>query len=92
MINHATSSNLYRSYYPHRSRELVSPVCGIFFQHNPVTFPLFVPHAYKRAERIPYAGFLLEDHHSAPNNSSVCRTAPATLGLSNNSRISASSI
>ena len=30
VINHATSSNLYRSYYPHRSRELVSPVCGIF--------------------------------------------------------------
>ena len=24
-------SKLYRSYYPHRSRELVSPVCGIFF-------------------------------------------------------------
>ena len=23
---------MYRSYYPHRSRELVSPVCGIFFQ------------------------------------------------------------
>ena len=31
-INHATYSNLYRSYYPHRSRELVSPVCGIFFR------------------------------------------------------------
>ena len=30
MINHANSSNLYRSYYPHPSRELVSPVCGIF--------------------------------------------------------------
>ena len=31
MKNHAaTSSKLYRSYYPHRSRELVSPVCGIF--------------------------------------------------------------
>ena len=30
-IYHATSSNLYRFYYPHRSRELVSPVCGIFF-------------------------------------------------------------
>ena len=30
-INHATSSNLYRFYYPHWSRELVSPVCGIFF-------------------------------------------------------------
>ena len=29
-MNHASSSNLYRSYYPHRSRELVSPVCGIF--------------------------------------------------------------
>ena len=29
-INHATSSKLYRSYYPHRTRELVSPVCGIF--------------------------------------------------------------
>ena len=27
-----TSSHLYLSYYPHRSRELVSPVCGIFFQ------------------------------------------------------------
>ena len=24
------SSNLYRLYYPHRLRELVSPVCGIF--------------------------------------------------------------
>ena len=37
MINHATSSNLYRSYYPHRLRELVSPACGIFFSqplHN----------------------------------------------------------
>ena len=30
MINHATSSNLYWSYYPHRAREVVSPVCGIF--------------------------------------------------------------
>ena len=35
LINHATSSNLYRSYYPHRSRELVSPVCGIFSEHFP---------------------------------------------------------
>ena len=32
-INQATSSNLYRSYYPHRSSELVSPVCGIFVVH-----------------------------------------------------------
>ena len=31
-MNHATSSNLYRSYYPHWSRELVSPVCGIFLK------------------------------------------------------------
>ena len=31
LINHATSSNLYQSYYLHRSRDLVSPVCGIFF-------------------------------------------------------------
>ena len=30
-INHTTSSNLNLSYYPHRSRPLVSPVCGIFF-------------------------------------------------------------
>ena len=28
-INHATSSNLYWSYYPHWSRELGSPICGI---------------------------------------------------------------
>ena len=35
-INHATSSNLNRSYYPHWSREFVSPVCGIFF--NLLTF------------------------------------------------------
>ena len=40
-INHATSSNLYRSYYPHRSKELVSPVYGIFlfdFYVLPFTF------------------------------------------------------
>ena len=30
--SHTTSSNLYRSYYPHRLRELVSPVCRIFFK------------------------------------------------------------
>ena len=30
-VNHATSPKLYQSYYLHRSRELVSPVCGIFF-------------------------------------------------------------
>ena len=35
-INHATSSNLNQSYYPHRSRELVSPVCGFFsFSSSP---------------------------------------------------------
>ena len=31
-VNHATSPKLYRSHYPHRSRELVSPVCGIFLK------------------------------------------------------------
>ena len=30
-INHATSSNLYHFYYPHRSRELVSPLCTFRF-------------------------------------------------------------
>ena len=30
LLLHTTSRNLYRSYYPHRSRELMSPVCGIF--------------------------------------------------------------
>ena len=30
LVNHATFPKLYWSYYPHRSRELVSPVCGIF--------------------------------------------------------------
>ena len=41
--NLATSPKLYRSYYPHRLRELVSPVCGIFlfktckyFAHAPL--------------------------------------------------------
>ena len=29
-MNHATSPKLYRSYNPHRSRDSVSPVCGIF--------------------------------------------------------------
>ena len=32
-INNTTSSNLYWSYYPHRSKELVSPVCGIFLEY-----------------------------------------------------------
>ena len=46
--NHATSSKLYRFYYLHRSRELVSPVCGIFCNqkgtqiHNPSGFNLAV--------------------------------------------------
>ena len=38
--NHGTSSNLYWSYYPYRSRELVSPVCRIFLNTHymwPVT-------------------------------------------------------
>ena len=30
-INNATSPKLYWSYYPHRSRDSLSPVCGIFF-------------------------------------------------------------
>ena len=29
-VNHSTSPKLYWSYYPHRSREFVSPVCGTF--------------------------------------------------------------
>ena len=40
-INHATSSNLYWSYYPHRSRELVSPVCGIFKKETEPFLNLF---------------------------------------------------
>ena len=31
-VNNATSPKLCWSYYPHRSRELVSPVCGIFLK------------------------------------------------------------
>ena len=31
-VNHKTSPKLYRFYYPHRLRELVSPMCGIFFK------------------------------------------------------------
>ena len=30
-INYATSLKLYQSYYPHRSRDSLSPVCRIFF-------------------------------------------------------------
>ena len=29
-MNHETSPKLYWSYYPHRSRDSLSPVCGIF--------------------------------------------------------------
>ena len=32
----ASSSNLYRSYYPHPSRELVSPLFGIFYVINQI--------------------------------------------------------
>ena len=35
LINHATSLNLYWFSYPHWSRELMSPVCGIFIQQLP---------------------------------------------------------
>ena len=34
-INHATSPKLYRSYDPHRSRDSLSPVCGIFSNQKP---------------------------------------------------------
>ena len=36
-LNHATSPKLYRSYYPHWSRELLSPVCGIFFTNSSIS-------------------------------------------------------
>ena len=35
-INHATFPKLYRSYYPHRSRNYLSPVCRIFLKSAPV--------------------------------------------------------
>ena len=31
-LNHPTSTKLYRSYYLHRSRDSLSPVCGIFLK------------------------------------------------------------
>ena len=36
-----TSPKLYRCYYPHRSRDLVSPVCGIFLNVLVKTYGLF---------------------------------------------------
>ena len=39
MINHATSPKLYRSCYPHRSRDSLSPVCGIFYLEYPNLMP-----------------------------------------------------
>ena len=48
--NHATSQKLCRSYYPHRSRDSLSPVCRIFFftvyhrlPFSPVFFTVFHP-------------------------------------------------
>ena len=38
-MNHATSSNLYRSYYPHRLRDSMSPVCGDFLYDNLSSYP-----------------------------------------------------
>ena len=40
--NQPTSSNLYGSYYPHRSRELVSPVCGFFLTIQLATTHLMI--------------------------------------------------
>ena len=37
LINHLTSPKLYRSYDPHRSRDSLSPVCGIFFIQSGVS-------------------------------------------------------
>ena len=36
LINHSTSQKFYRSYYPHRSRDSLSPVCGIFTNSAPL--------------------------------------------------------
>ena len=37
-IHRATFPKLYRSYYPHRSRDSVSPICGIFLVSFLVSF------------------------------------------------------
>ena len=47
---HVTASNLYRSYYPHRSRELVSPVCGIFSWYPSLK--------YKKKKNLPITGMI----------------------------------
>ena len=44
------SPKLYRSYYPHQSRELVSPVCGIFFHWFEQQMPEAPPSAHIRPE------------------------------------------
>ena len=40
--NHITSQKLYRFYYPHRLRELMSPVCRIFGYYSQI-LPLYQP-------------------------------------------------
>ena len=43
LINHANSPKLYRFYNPYRSRDLMSPVCGIFSRF----FALFLAQNFK---------------------------------------------
>ena len=55
-INHATSQKLYRSYYPHRSRDSLSPVCGIFLLLVCMSRSNFTPWILKRGIKIPHTG------------------------------------
>ena len=56
--NHATSQKLYQSYYPHRLKDSVSPVCGIFFNyflellgtHTHSSLPLSLNHILESAK------------------------------------------
>ena len=52
-INHVTSSNLYRFYYLHLLKELVSPVCGIFFNKS----------TWAKAPLQYYHSILLRENH-----------------------------
>ena len=50
--------SLHRFYYPHRSRDPVSPVCGIFFVHHCV-YTIFVLQGISDEASYPMLGTLV---------------------------------
>ena len=58
----------YRCYHPHRSRDALSPVCGIFFNGLLYLFPFGLGSAVKAAEKEDHLTVFVEQPQTFPGS------------------------